>query len=68
VERETAATALIDGDRALGPVVTTVAMRRAIDKARTAGIGWAVIRNTTHQGDGVLRADEARPAGPDAIV
>src|SRR6476619_692153 len=31
VERETAATVLIDGDRALGPVVTTVAMRRAID-------------------------------------
>src|SRR5262249_57082025 len=50
VEKETAATVLIDGDRALGPVVTTVAMRRAIDKARGAGIGWAVIRNTTHQG------------------
>ena len=50
VERETAATVLIDGDRALGPVVTTVAMRRAIDKARSAGVGWAVIRNTTHQG------------------
>ncbi|HEY7141239.1 MAG TPA: Ldh family oxidoreductase [Methylomirabilota bacterium] len=50
VEKETAATVLIDGDRALGPVVTTVAMRRAIDKARAAGIGWAVIRNTTHQG------------------
>jgi LDH2 family malate/lactate/ureidoglycolate dehydrogenase len=50
VEKETAATVLIDGDHALGPVVTTVAMRRAIDKARAAGIGWAVIRNTTHQG------------------
>jgi ureidoglycolate dehydrogenase (NAD+) len=50
VEKETAATLLIDGDRALGPIVTTMAMRRAIDKARGAGIGWAVIRNTTHQG------------------
>jgi LDH2 family malate/lactate/ureidoglycolate dehydrogenase len=50
VEKETAATVLIDGDRAIGPVVTTVAMRRAIEKARAAGIGWAVIRNTTHQG------------------
>src|SRR5262245_48874602 len=50
VEKETAATLVLDGDRAFGPVVTTLAMRRAIDKARTAGIGWAVIRNTTHQG------------------
>jgi ureidoglycolate dehydrogenase (NAD+) len=50
IERETAATLLIDGDRALGPVVTTMAMRRAIEKAGTAGIGWAAIRNTTHQG------------------
>jgi LDH2 family malate/lactate/ureidoglycolate dehydrogenase len=50
VERETAATVLLDGDRAMGPIVTTVAMRRAIDKARGAGIGWVVIRNTTHQG------------------
>ncbi|HEX2500382.1 MAG TPA: Ldh family oxidoreductase, partial [Methylomirabilota bacterium] len=50
VEKETAATVLLDGDRAFGPVVTTVAMRRAIDKARGAGIGWVVIRNTTHQG------------------
>jgi LDH2 family malate/lactate/ureidoglycolate dehydrogenase len=50
VLKETAATVLIDADRALGPVVTVVAMRRAIEKARQAGIGWALIRNTTHQG------------------
>jgi LDH2 family malate/lactate/ureidoglycolate dehydrogenase len=25
-------------------------MRRAIEKARAAGIGWVIIRNTTHQG------------------
>lgn len=50
VEKETPATLLIDGDRALGPVVTTFAMRRAIEKARAVGIGWALIRNTTHQG------------------
>jgi LDH2 family malate/lactate/ureidoglycolate dehydrogenase len=50
IERETPATLLIDADRAYGPVVTTMAMRRAIDKARAVGIGWAVIRNTTHQG------------------
>jgi len=50
IERETAATLLIEGDHAFGPVVTTFAMERAIAKARQAGIGWAVIRNTTHQG------------------
>src|SRR5262245_50474448 len=50
VEKETAATVLIDADRAFGPVATIPAMRRAMDKARQAGIGWVVIRNVTHQG------------------
>lgn len=66
VERETAATVVFDGDRAFGPVVTTLAMRRAIEKARAAGIGWAVIRNTTHQGAMAyyaLMAVEAAMAG-----
>ena len=50
IERETPATLLIEADRAFGPVVTTYAMKQAIGKARTAGIGWVLIRNTTHQG------------------
>jgi LDH2 family malate/lactate/ureidoglycolate dehydrogenase len=50
VEKETAAVLLIEADRAFGPVVTTMAMDKAIAKARQAGIGWALIRNTTHQG------------------
>jgi ureidoglycolate dehydrogenase (NAD+) len=68
VEKETAATVLIDGDRALGPVVTTVAMRRAIEKARAAGIGWAVIRNTTHQGAMAYYALMAVEAGMAGIA
>jgi LDH2 family malate/lactate/ureidoglycolate dehydrogenase len=68
VEKETAATVLIDGDRALGPVVTTAAMRRAIDKARGAGIGWAVIRNTTHQGAMAYYALMAVDAGMAGIA
>ena len=68
VEKETAATVLIDGDRALGPVVTTMAMRRAIDKARAAGIGWAVIRNTTHQGAMAYYALMAVEAGMAGIA
>ena len=50
IERETAATMLIEADRAFGPVVTTYAMKQAMDKARGVGIGWVLIRNTTHQG------------------
>jgi LDH2 family malate/lactate/ureidoglycolate dehydrogenase len=68
VEKETAATVLIDGDRALGPVVTTVAMRHAIDKARAAGIGWVVIRNTTHQGAMAYYALMAAEAGMAGIA
>jgi LDH2 family malate/lactate/ureidoglycolate dehydrogenase len=63
VEKETAATVVLDGDRAFGPVVTTLAMRRAMDKARGAGIGWAVIRNTTHQGAMAYYALMAAEAG-----
>ena len=50
VEKETAAILLIEADHAFGPVVTTFAMNKVMEKAREAGIGWALIRNTTHQG------------------
>ncbi|RMF85955.1 MAG: Ldh family oxidoreductase [Nitrospinota bacterium] len=50
VVKETPATLLIDADYALGPVVTTFAMQRVMEKARATGIGWGLIRNTTHQG------------------
>jgi len=47
---ETPATLLIDADCALGTVVTTFAMERAIEKAKQSGIGWALISNHNHQG------------------
>jgi len=50
VDKETPGTMLIEADRAFGPVVTTYAMKQAIAKARKVGIGWVLIRNTTHQG------------------
>ncbi len=50
VLQETPATLVIDADYALGPVVTTQAMRRVITKAEAVGIGWGFIKNTTHQG------------------
>jgi len=50
VQRETPATLLIDADYSPGPMVTVMAMHRVMEKARQVGIGWAVIRNTMHQG------------------
>ncbi|MEJ7669635.1 MAG: Ldh family oxidoreductase [Casimicrobiaceae bacterium] len=50
VLKETPATLLVEADRAFGPVVTTWAMRQLIQKAREVGIGWGLLRNTTHQG------------------
>ena len=50
VEKETPAVLLIDGDWAFGPVVTVFAVEKVVVRAREMGIGWALIRNTTHQG------------------
>lgn len=44
VEKESAATALVDGKNLLGPVVGNFCMDLAIKKAREAGIGWVVAR------------------------
>ncbi len=50
VIKETPATILLDADRALGPVVTIKVVDMVVEKARKVGIGWALIRNLTHQG------------------
>lgn len=50
VIKETPATLLIEANRTMGPLVTTFAMSRAIEKASETGIGWALVRNLTHQG------------------
>jgi LDH2 family malate/lactate/ureidoglycolate dehydrogenase len=50
VLRETAATALIDGDLGLGPVVAMVALECAAGKAREAGIGMVSVRRASHIG------------------
>ena len=47
---DTPAMMLVDVDHGPGPVVTKKIMAWAIGKARETGIGWAFIRNTTHQG------------------
>ena len=50
VVSERAAVLTVEGDRGPGAVVMSFAMDRAIEKAREAGIGWALARNTTHAG------------------
>lgn len=42
VEKESAATALVDGKNLLGPVVGNFCMDLAIKKAKEVGIGWVV--------------------------
>jgi LDH2 family malate/lactate/ureidoglycolate dehydrogenase len=48
VATETAASILIDADRAAGPVAMTIAMEAAARKARDTGVGLALVRATTH--------------------
>lgn len=50
VVQETAATALIDGDRGMGLITGHRAMRLAIEKARQTGVGSVAVRNSRHFG------------------
>jgi LDH2 family malate/lactate/ureidoglycolate dehydrogenase len=50
VVRETAVTALVDGDAGLGHVSAVLGMRLAIDKATANGVGVVSVFNSTHFG------------------
>ena len=50
VVRESAATALIDGDDGLGHLAMDRARELAMTKAREAGIGWVGVRRGNHAG------------------
>ncbi|CAI5441792.1 unnamed protein product [Caenorhabditis angaria] len=47
---ERAATAWVDGNNLLGPVVGNFCMDLAIKKAKEAGIGWVVAKGSNHYG------------------
>jgi LDH2 family malate/lactate/ureidoglycolate dehydrogenase len=53
------AAATLDADRGLGFVAGEHAMSRAIDKARTAGVGIVSAANSTHYGAGAYYAMQA---------
>jgi len=48
IRTETAASILVDADRAAGPIAMTTAMNAAVRKARDAGVGLGLVRATTH--------------------
>lgn len=50
IVHETPSTAVVDGDGGLGLVVAPYAMKVAIEKAKTAGTGWASVKNSNHYG------------------
>ena len=56
VIREQAASALLDGDNAMGHLVMSRAAAIAIEKARTAGVAWVGARNSNHAGPAALYA------------
>jgi L-2-hydroxycarboxylate dehydrogenase (NAD+) len=50
IERESPGTAVIDAERRLGIIVGPKAMRLAVAKARTVGVGVVTVRNSGHFG------------------
>jgi len=63
VVRAKGATCLIDADRAPGLYMMTQAMERAVGLAREHGVGWVVVRRTTHTGAMGYAARKAAEAG-----
>jgi len=50
IVKETAATAFVDGNNVLGPVVGKYCIDLAIKKAKEAGIGWVTAKGSNHFG------------------
>ena len=50
IERDTAATAAVNGNNGMGFVVAKKAMDMAIAKAKTYGVGMVIAKNSTHYG------------------
>ena len=59
---------VFDGEDGIGQVLSNRAMRAAIDKARTFGVGLAVVKNSNHHGESGSYATMAAEAGMIGIV
>jgi LDH2 family malate/lactate/ureidoglycolate dehydrogenase len=68
LERETSASALVDGDNGLGPVVATFAVETVVRKATASGIAWVGVRGANHAGAAGVYAAMMADAGLVGIV
>jgi LDH2 family malate/lactate/ureidoglycolate dehydrogenase len=68
VVKDTAATALVDGDAGLGHPVSVLAMNLAVDKALAIGIGMVGVRNSHHFGAAGIYARLAAERGAIGLV
>src|ERR1044072_2994504 len=63
VQRSEPATALVDGDNALGHLVMSRAAETAIALARESGVAWVGVRRSNHAGPAGLYAEMPAAAG-----
>lgn len=68
IEKRSGAIAVLEADRAPGPVAMSRAMDEAIDRAREVHIGWCAARNIGHAGAIGYFALQAAEAGMAGIV
>jgi ureidoglycolate dehydrogenase (NAD+) len=68
LERKAGAIAVLEADRAPGPVAMSRAMQEAIERAREVHVGWCAARNITHAGAVGYFALQAAEAGMAGIV
>jgi L-2-hydroxycarboxylate dehydrogenase (NAD+) len=61
IERESGATALVNGGKGLGLIVGPRAMQLAIDKAQATGVGMVAVTNSSHFGIAGYYAGMALP-------
>lgn len=50
IEKQSEATALVNGNNLLGAVIGKYCMELAIEKAKKSGVGWVAARNSNHYG------------------
>jgi LDH2 family malate/lactate/ureidoglycolate dehydrogenase len=63
VIKESPALALVDAHNGPGTVIAVKAMRLAVEKAKTSGVGMTLVRHSTHFGSASYSAAQALPAG-----
>ena len=66
--KETASTAVLDGEDGIGQVIAMRAMREAIHKARATGAGVVAVRRSNHFGEGAHYVAEAVGQGMIGLI